>query len=112
MAAPGRAGACRRGLQCDEEHKKHSMERTISKSGIGRGNHKKGLSKPIREGAVRPQETARERFCFGKNYHVDTEFLFFSKRSNWPSVALIHVLKSSKAEKMDMSCIPGKIIGH
>jgi hypothetical protein len=38
MAAPGRAGACRQGLQSDEEHKKHSMERAISKSGIGRGH--------------------------------------------------------------------------
>ena len=44
MAAPGRAGACRPSLQSDEEHKKHSMERAISKSGIGEGNHKKGLS--------------------------------------------------------------------
>jgi hypothetical protein len=35
MAAPGRAGACRPGLQSDEEHKKHSMEGATSKSGIG-----------------------------------------------------------------------------
>jgi len=26
--------------------------------------------------------------------------------------SLIFRLKNSKAEKMDMSCIPGKIIGH
>jgi hypothetical protein len=47
MAAPGRAGACRRNLQSDEEHKKHSMAGAISKSGIGRGNHKKGLSRMV-----------------------------------------------------------------
>jgi hypothetical protein len=35
MAAPGRAGACRPDLQSDEEHRKHSMEPAISKSGIG-----------------------------------------------------------------------------
>jgi hypothetical protein len=35
MAAPGRAGACRPSLQSDEEHKKHSTGRAISKSGIG-----------------------------------------------------------------------------
>jgi len=28
------------------------------------------------------------------------------------AVALIFRLKNSKAEKVDMSCIPGKIIGH
>jgi len=53
-----------------------------------------------------------KRFCFGKNYHDDTEFLFASECSKYAKVRSTLRLKISKAEKMDMSCIPGKIIGH
>jgi len=55
-SAPGRAGACRPSLQSDEEPKKHSMESANRKNGIGEGNHKKGLSRFIRENAAAGQE--------------------------------------------------------
>jgi hypothetical protein len=66
MAAPGRAGACRPGQQSDEEHKKHSTERAIRKSGIGRGIHKKVLSGEERGAS---EEWMGERFGIGKNDH-------------------------------------------
>jgi hypothetical protein len=53
-----------------------------------------------------------KRFCFRKNYHGDTSFDFISECSKCAKVRLILRLKISKANKMDMSCIPGKIIGH
>jgi len=73
------------------------------------GIHKKGLSEEVRGAS---EEWMGERFASGKNYHDDIGFSFFSECSKCPQVALILRLKNSKAKKMDMSCIPGKIIGH
>jgi hypothetical protein len=53
-----------------------------------------------------------ERFGIGKNYHDDAGFCFISECSKSSEDSLILRLKNSKAEKLDMSCIPGKIIGH
>jgi hypothetical protein len=46
------------------------------------------------------------------NYHDEAAFCTISECSKWASAAMNFDLKNSKREKMDMSCIPGKIIGH
>jgi hypothetical protein len=85
------------------------MAGAISKSGIGGGGHKKGLSGREFEES---QAEAGEQFGFGRDYQNDKNFWIVLKYSKSPYIALILRSKHSKPEKMDMGCIPGKIIGH